>query len=213
MIYGHTLVQDVARYLSDYDTTQPEYQHVEWTQTDLQTYFTLSVQSLALVMPTLFTKTIEVPITNGVIDLPSDCTHYIKSVFVRRPDGSISLSLRELPPSGSTYRMPRPVCAGNTGSTEVQLISGSTSAVQKTLSVAGAPLGTLAVLCGCTPEISSVDAGVDIPASYKPVIFWWMVSYAMGTDIESVPMRERSDAYWARGTGLLPSLQPKQKVR
>jgi hypothetical protein len=56
------------------------------------------------------------------------------------------------------------------------------------------------------------SAEISMSGKYEPVVFWWMVSMAFGTDIEAAPMRERSDAYWKRGGDILTMLSPKAQV-
>jgi hypothetical protein len=61
-------------------------------------------------------------------------------------------------------------------------------------------------MCACVPAVGSADENIALSPMFQPVIYNWMVSYALGTDIEAVPMRERSDAYWKRGLDLLSAV-------
>ncbi|HQL53493.1 MAG TPA: hypothetical protein PLQ87_02210, partial [Phycisphaerae bacterium] len=55
---------------------------------------------------------------------------------------------------------------------------------------------------------------LDLPAKYEAVLFNWMVSYAMGTEVEAVALRQRSDEHWRRGGDLLNlSMAARQTAR
>jgi hypothetical protein len=209
-MYGRDLIPQVARYLSDYDNS-PEFQYVEWTQSDLLDYFRLSVQSLALLHPSAFTRTLDAPIQNGMAILPDDCTQYIKTVGMKDVRGIMSFAVKELPKTASTYRVGRPVCepssAAGLGTTVQMVGAAADSAGQKTLAVSPTTaMGSVAVLCSCVPAVGSADESVVLGPMFQPVIYNWMISYALGTDMEAVPMRERSDTYWKRGLDLLSAV-------
>jgi hypothetical protein len=209
-MYGRELIPQVARYLSDYDNS-PEFQYVEWTQSDLLDYFRLSVQSLALLHPGAFTRMLDAPIQNGMAVIPDECTQYVKTVGMKDARGVMSFTVKEIPKTVSTYRVGRPVCepVGATGlGTTVQMVGAAAdSAGQKTLAVSPTnATGSVAVLCACVPAVGSADESVALSPMFQPVIYNWMISYALGTDMEAVPMRERSDAYWKRGVDLLSAV-------
>lgn len=211
-MYGRELIPQVARYLSDYDNS-PEFQYVEWTQADLLDYFRLSVQSLALLHPSAFTRTLDAPIQNGMAVLPDDCTQYVKTVGVKDARGIMSFAVKEMPKSASTYRVGRPVCepagatASGTGVTVQMVGAAADSAGQKTLAVSPTTAtGSVSVLCSCVPAVGSADESIALSPMFQPVIYNWMISYALGTDMEAVPMRERSDTYWKRGVDLLSAV-------
>ena len=62
--------------------------------------------------------------------------------------------------------------------------------------------GSLLVRCVVTEQLTEGSV-LQLPAARRAVIFNWMVSYAFGTETESVGLRARSDEHWRRGADLL----------
>ncbi len=214
MIPAGKLLEDVSRYLTDYDETNKKHQFVEWTKLDLMHYLRISVLLATSAMPRKFAKQIKVTLNGQTpIQLPPECEQFLGIVTGTDADGK-RIELREAPKEDTIYTIRRELCgttstSGKPAAISVRQSNSNDDALDITPHDAQ---GTLTVDCYCPPAIDGPDSHIDIPKSYEPVIFWWMVSMAFGTDIESVPMRERSDAYWARGVGTLTALAPMARV-
>jgi hypothetical protein len=207
MINAGTLIKEVARYLTDFDETEKKFQHVEWTKLDLFMYLRMSLVMASSSLPKRFSKQVTVSLTGeSPVKLPTECEQYLGTVAAIDADGTRHTNIRELPRDSTIYTMRRSVCADGTSKvSSVRQSSSSDTAVEVIPGDAG---GKLVVDCFCPPSLSSPDGEIDMPSAFEPVLFWWMVSMAFGTDIESVPMRERSDAYWSRGVTALMMVSP-----
>lgn len=200
MIEVGQLLQDVARYLSDYDSTAPEHQHVTWSEADLRSYLQLALSSLASVRKEDFSRRIEIPLTGeGLVGLPSECDELLAVVGRRRPDGTIDTSVRT---KRDVRAIDRPVCKARSSGEpliEVDISQAGAREVEVDPPVQG---GSLLVRCVVTEQLTEGSV-LQLPAARRAVIFNWMVSYAFGTETESVGLRARSDEHWRRGADLL----------
>jgi hypothetical protein len=205
------LITRVGRYLTDYDSTDPAYQHVEWSKRDLQDYIQTAALMLSAAVPDASTCRRNIPLVgDSVVDLPDGCNDVLKVLAYVDAAGKQQVNVREIKEAAGMYVSTRPVCAGTATATAGQSITvrhmtdaGDTLIVEPALKG-----GHLMVTCACSPDMSSPTAVVNMAAKYEPIIFWWAVSMAFGTDIESASMRERSDVYWERGAALLRAVAP-----
>ena len=215
MIRAAGLIEDVARYLSDFDSTDPEFAFTTWSRADLASYLRMSLASLMSVRPREFSKRVEIPMTGtDIVDLPDECDQLLSVVGYRRADGTLDTTVREVKEAKRPISS-RAVCAGSTTSGDGN--------VQVLLADAGprdfivTPVlhdGSMVVRCSVEPALEGGDALLDLPAKYEAVLFNWMVSYAMGTEVEAVALRQRSDEHWRRGGDLLNlSLSARQTAR
>lgn len=207
MVEVDSLLTEVARYLSDYDSTIPEHQHVTWSKEDLRSYLRNALAALASVREEDFSRRLEVPLTGDeLVSLPSECDRLLAVVGRRRPDGTIDTSVRT---KADIPAINRPVCTTRTGGealVEVDVVSAGSRDVLVQPAVSG---GSLLVRCVVTDALEPGTV-LQIPGARRAVLFNWMVSYAMGTETESAGLRARSDEHWRRGADLL-GLSPYQR--
>lgn len=215
MIRTAGLIESVARYLSDFDSTDEEFNFTTWSKSDIASYLRMSLASLMSVRPKDFSKRVEIPMTGtDIVDLPDECDQLLSIVGYRRADGTLDTTVREVKESTRPISS-RAVCAGPTGQGDGN--------VQVRLADAGprdfivTPVlhdGSMVVRCSVEPALLDGDAELDLPAKYEAVLFNWMVSYAMGTEVEAVALRQRSDEHWRRGGDLLNlSMAARQSAR
>lgn len=213
MIKASSLVEQVARYLTDFDATDPAYQHVEWSKKDLLDYFRLAVLMVRAASPDSSTCRKELELTGEVLlELPEGCDDLLKVLGYVDAAGKLYTNIRMVKDEGEVFTTSRPVCeASRTSSAsftmKLDVAAGDVITLEPPQSS-----GKLILACSCTPSMDDASAEVPMNSKYEPVVFWWMVSMAFGTDIEAAPMRERSDQYWDRGVTLLRLLNPKATV-
>lgn len=204
MIYAKELITEVARYLSDYDEAgEPEYQFREWSERDLLSYFKLAISTIAMADPKLFSTTVSVPISDtGLIALPPECEDCLGILQYISDDGKVT----NQPPYTEkvSFTTTRPTCGGIDPKKVVPSVVRTTNDRRVLLSTPVGTGGKLILSCSNSPNITTVDGKVDIPARYSGAVFNLMVSYAYGVDIESAVMRARSDEHWSRASALLP---------
>jgi hypothetical protein len=203
MIRAGTLIEDVARYLSDFDSTEPEFNHTTWSAMDLRGYLRMSLASLMSARPNDFSKVVEIPMTGtDIVPLPTECDQLLSIVGYRRTDGTLDTTVRSVA-SSTRPVMARAVCTNasvDPGSLQVEIADAGPRDFVMKPAVTG---GTMVVRCVVEPALSDPNAVLELPGKYEAVLFNWMVSYAMGTEAESVALRQRSDEHWKRGSDLL----------
>lgn len=210
MIRAASLIQRVGRYLTDYDSTDEAYQHVEWSKQDLLDYFRIAVATVVAAVPSASTCRVELPLTGDLLlDLPDGCDSLLRVVGFIDAAGKLHTNIKLQKNNSDVFVANRPVCApGKNTSTNFTVNLDEDAGDVVTIDPPQTS-GRLVLACSVVPEVNAEDAEVDLSSSLEPVVFWWMVSMAFGTDIEAAPMRERSDAYWKRGTDLLVLSNPK----
>ena len=213
MIKAASLIERVGRYLTDYDATDEAYQHVEWSKKDLLDYFRLAVLMVRAASPDAYTCRKELELSGEVLlDLPDGCDDLLKVLGYVDASGKLYTNIRMIEDEGDVFTSSRPVCsAGRMTPANFTLKLDTTAGDVITLDPPQSS-GKLLLACSCTPNMDDPNGDIDMKQKYEPVVFWWMVSMAFGTDIEAAPMRERSDQYWDRGATLLRMLNPKATV-
>lgn len=213
MIKASSLYEKVARYLTDFDSTDAAYQHVEWSRADLRDYFRLAVLMVRAAAPDSITCRKEMELVGETLmDLPEGCDDLLKVLGFMDSTGKLHTNVRVIKEDSDVFVSSRPVCAAgripaSSITVKVDAVAGDVITVE--------PEGTrgkLILSCSCSPDMEDEDAEVAMSGKYEPVVFWWMVSMAFGTDIESTPMRERSDQYWNRGVVLMRMLNSKAVI-
>lgn len=204
MIAVNPLLIDVARYLTDYDSTSPQDQHVTWTRPDLVSYLQLAMAALQASVAQAFSRTLEMPLTGADVErLPAECDEYLGLVGYRRADGTLDTTARD----NRTRRtiVARPLCPSPDGTIGTPTIIIDPEGPRDAIVTPPTSVGSLVIRCSCTPVIDflATDAAIDLQPKYRAVLFNWMVAYAYGTETESTPLRERSDAHWKRGGDML----------
>lgn len=210
MIYSANLVETVSRYLTDFDTNDPDYQYVHWSKADLAVYFKQAVVMVGIADSTAAKCVKELPLTGEPFyELPDGCDTVVRAIAYRDAFGTVSTNVRLTKEDKEKFVIGRPVCASDNPSNKALAIRVTSDGSDFIYVDSDHKDGTIILSCSCTPEVNGDIA--DLSSKYEPIVFWWMVSMAFGTDIESAPMRERSDAYWKRGADLLMLMSPKAK--
>lgn len=213
MIRAASLIKQVARYLTDYDSTDAAYQHVEWSEQDLADYFRQAVFMVTAADPKAHTCRVELEIGGEqLVDLPEKCDTLLQVLGFMDASGKLYTNLKVNIEDEAPFTVARPTCAATRGVSpgfDLRIASTSNDTI---IFDPAPPTGKLIMSCACVPDVLGETADVDMAVKYEPVVFWWMVSMAFGTDIEAAPMRERSDQYWSRGVDILKLLSPKATV-
>jgi hypothetical protein len=213
MIRAASLIQRVGRYLTDFDSTDDAYQHVEWSKQDLLDYFRLAITMVRAADPSSSTCRKELELTGEqLLDLPEGCDDLIKVLGFIDAKGELHTNIKLQKPDADVFVANRPVCAAGRFSPTNFTVSIDAEAGDVITIEPPQTSGKLVLSCSCLPDMEDESAEISMNGKYEPVVFWWMVSMAFGTDIEAAPMRERSDAYWKRGGDILMMLSPKAQV-
>lgn len=213
MIRADNLITRVARYLTDFDSTDKAYQHVEWSKTDLLDYFRTAVTMVAAADSTASTCRKELPLVGeSILDLPEGCDELLKVIGYVDASGKLFTNIKLQKNEDDVFTSTRPVCEPGRATpaafaVRLDEFAGDIITIEPPQSS-----GHLVLACSCYPDADDESAVVNMSGKYEPVVFWWMVSMAFGTDVEAVPMRERSDKYWDRGAALLMIMSPKARV-
>lgn len=210
MIQAGALIKRVARYLTDFDETDEAYQHVEWSERDLMDYLRLATTLVRVADKSAVTCRKEMPLTGDpFLDLPEGCESLLRIIGYVDASGVTHTNVRlQRVEEDAPLVVNRPVCTPTRSSTgfTVKVDEGAGDVVTVEPSTAG---GHLVIVCSCELDDFNEEVPIKLSAKYEPVLFWMMVSMAFGTDIEAVPMRERSDAYWTRAVETLLMLAPR----
>lgn len=214
MIRAASLIEKVARYLTDFDSTDPEFQHVEWSKTDLLDYLQTAITMVSAASLTASVCRTEVELgDDAIIEIPEQCSELLKILGFVDSRGELHTNINLQKNEEEVYTSTRPVCAASRTSSPTNFTVRWDKMAGDFLTIDPAqPGGKLLLACSCTPEINDANGTIRLGSKYEPVVFWWMVSMAFGTDIESVPMRERSDMYWGRGADILLMLDPDSTI-
>lgn len=205
-ITARTLIEDVSRYLSDYDEDES---YVHWTKEDLLSYFKRAISIVAITKRDKFTRKTEVKLVEGALqDVPTSCESDIKVWGLADENGVVKTIARK---SKLTYypTLGRPVCKGKVkGDTEYKLRSYEYSEDNPRQIVVDPPVpagtnATLVISCYMPPDVTSEDSSIDLGADAEAAVFEFMLYYAWGVDIEDNANRERSDSHWNKAIQLL----------
>ncbi len=209
MTSASALIEDVARYLSDFEEDES---YVHWSREDLLSYFRLAVNIVATTKKDLFTKRTEIPLVEGSVqEVPTSCKSDITVIGQADENGVIKERPRKLllnmyPVLG------RPICKSKVKPSEsnkieykmkgYDYITEDHRQIQVEPPVPAGFEGSLVLTCYSPPDVSAPDAEVDLQGS-EPAIFELMLYYAWGVDIEDTATRERSNTHWQNAMTLL----------
>lgn len=205
MVKVEELIQDVSRYLSDYDE---DVQYVHWTEDDLLSYAQLAVGVLANLDKKHFTKTIDVELVEGSAQpLPDTCAEFNR-VQGQKEGGVITRIARRIKLGffPELNRKPCYACRGQKGDYKLKSYSfdeEDSSTIYVDPPVASGQTGTISITCYSSPTVDSASDVLDIGQDMKPVLFELMLYYAWGVDIEDESTRERSNIHWQNAMTLL----------
>lgn len=213
MIRAASIIEKVARYLTDFDSTDAQYQHVEWSKQDLLDYLQTAVTMVSAASPTANVCRTEIEIGDDpFLELPEQCSELLKILGFVDQNGKLHTNINLQKNEEEVYTSTRPVCTPSKGSGAGFTVRWDSMGGDILTLEPPQPGGKLLLACSCTPDIADPNGTIKLGAKYEPVVFWWMVSMAFGTDIEAVPMRERSDAYWNRGADILLMVDPDANI-
>lgn len=205
-ITARTLIEDVARYLSDFDEDES---YVHWSQEDLLSYFKLAVGIVSITKRDKFTRRTEVNLVEGALqDVPSNCESDIKVLGIADENGVVTKIARQAKLS-KFPSLGRPVCKGKVkAGTPYKLNSYEYSEENPRQIIVDPPVppgveATLVITCYIPPDITSIDSAIDLGADVEAAVFELMLYYAWGVDIEDNANRERSDSHWNKAVQLL----------
>ena len=198
------LIHDVSSYLSDQELGF-EFEH--WSNADLFSYYKLAVAAVASRKPALFVKATVVQLKPGAQqDLPAPCENIVDQ-YVTNAAG---VRLRATTIKSAQFAFLSSCVSVDAVDYTPKSVSFLPGAAQSFLVEPPAPPGvntTVQVNCFAPPEITSTDAEVSIPGTFKPVIFEMMLYYAFGVDTESVASRSRSEFHFANAMLLIAPMR------
>nr|DAR25190.1 MAG TPA: head to tail adaptor [Caudoviricetes sp.] len=205
-IAARTLIEDVARYLSDYDEDES---YVHWTQEDLLSYFKRAIGIVSIVKRDKFTRITEIKLVEGILqEVPSTCESDVKVLGLADENGTLKSIARKA--THTKYpALGRPICKGRVkGNKDYKLNSYEYSDENPRYILVDPPVpantdATLVITCYTPPDVTSLDSEVDLGADIESAIFELMLYYAWGVDIEDNANRERSDSHWNKAIQLL----------
>lgn len=205
-ISASSLIEDVARYLSDFEEDES---YVHWTQEDLLSYFKRAVQIVAITKRDKFIRKLEFPLQVGAVqDIPEACESDVSVYGVLDENGVVQERPRKA--KLSTYpKLGRPMCSSKIkSSTGYKMKSYELDPENPRVLLVDPPLkqgdeATLVVSCYQPPHITGMDSTVDIGGDLEPAIFELMLYYAWGVDIEDAATRERSNTHWTNAMTLM----------
>lgn len=205
-ISANSLIEDVARHLSDYDDDES---YVHWTREDLLSYCRLATSLLVGLHRERFIKRAEIKMVEGAIqDVPEQCESNITVQGMADKNGVITRRVRQA--RLSVYpSLGRPTCKVKAkSSTGYEMSSYDFSEGDGRHIIVDPPVppdteATLVISCYQPPTITSADDIISLGADLEAVLFEFMLYYAWSVDIEDAMSRERSVQHWNNAITLL----------
>ena len=119
-ITANSLIEDVARYLSDYDEDEV---YVHWTREDLLSYFKRAISIVAMTNRSKFVKKTEIKLVEGALqDVPNHCESDVSVYGLLDENGVVTERVRRA--RLSIYpTLGRPVCSSRIKSKTYKLRS------------------------------------------------------------------------------------------
>lgn len=204
-ITASSLIEDVARYLSDYEEDES---YVHWTREDLLSYFKRAVSVVALTNHKRFIKKTEIKLVAGAVqDVPEICESDVSVLGLADENGVV----RERARRSRIWAYPsigRPVCSSKVKGTGYQLKSYDFDPENERTIIVEPPVpddaeATLVISCFQPPQITSEDSVLELGEQLESAVFELMLYYAWGVDIEDNASRERSNTHWTNAMTLM----------
>lgn len=202
MTTGADIVNSVSKYLDDQELG---YEFTHWTEEELFEYLRMALDVIASTNRSKHSKHVEFPLVPGSLQtIPKNC---VAPAVVGYTDVyGIVQPVRKLTKEPSSG-IGKPLCSATT-SGEYRLQSWAKSADdQNTVWVyPPVPQGvntTMVVSCYSPPNPQTLEEELDITPEERAAVFELMLYYAFGTDVESVPNRERSEAHFNKAFTIL----------
>lgn len=203
-ITASSLVEDVARYLSDYEEDES---YVHWTQEDLLSYYKKAIGIIAATNKKRFFKRTEIELKEGAYqEVPEHCQSDVSVQGVSidgKPAARVRrASLTAFPPLG------RPMCRTKIKGSGYTMNSYEIDPTNERTIIVDPPVpagvnASLVLTCYQPPEVSGADSSIDLGADMEAAVFELMLYYAWGVDIEDTASRERSNQHWTNAMQLL----------
>lgn len=205
MITASSLIEDVARYLSDYEEDEA---YVHWTREDLLSYFKRAVGIVATTNQKKFYKKTEIKLVEGVLqDVPDICESDVSVYGLADENGVVTQRARRSR-IGSYPKLGRPVCSGRVKSDAYKLNSYDIDPENPRQIIVDPPVpagvdATLVISCYQPPVVTGEESSIELGAELEAAVFELMLYYAWGVDIEDVANRERSNTHWHNAMTIL----------
>ena len=204
-ISANSLIEDVARYLSDYEEDEA---YVHWTKEDLLSYFKRAISIVAMTNQKRFVKKTEVKLVAGILqDVPESCESDVTVYGMANEDGVVTERARRIK-IGLYPKLGRPVCSSRVKSDTYKLSSYDIDESNPRQIIVDPPVpegtdATLIISCYQPPVVTSEDSAVELGADLESAVFELMLYYAWGVDIEDQANRERSNQHWNNAMTLM----------
>lgn len=206
MLAVSTLIEDVARYLSEFDEDES---YVHWTKEDLLSYARYAIGVVGTIKKDKFIKRTEIKMKPGAVqDVPENCESNVSVIGQADENGVV----RELPKKLKITKFPklgRVKCESRVKTdSEYKLTSYEYDQTDPTRILVDPPVpdgvdATLVISCYMPPSISSDSDTITAGSELEPVIFELMLYYAFGVDIEDSSSQQRSQQHWNNAMTLL----------
>lgn len=204
-ISANSLIEDVARYLSDYEEDEA---YVHWTKEDLLSYFKRAISIVAMTNQKRFVKKTEVKLVAGILqDVPESCESDVTVYGMANEDGVVTERARRTK-IGLYPKLGRPVCSSHVKSDTYKLSSYDIDESNPRQIIVDPPVpegtdATLIISCYQPPVVTSENSAVELGADLESAVFELMLYYAWGVDIEDQANRERSNQHWNNAMTLM----------
>lgn len=215
-ITANSLIEDVARYLSDYDEDEA---YVHWTREDLLSYFKRAISIVAMTNQKKFVKKTEIKLVEGILqDVPDHCESDVSVYGLADENGVVTERARRTR-IGFYPKLGRPVCSSRIKSNTYKLNSYDIDPDNPRQIIVDPPVpagteATLVISCYQPPVVTSEDSAIDMGADLESAVFELMLYYAWGVDIEDTANRERSNQHWNNAMTLMKlNLEMQQRAR
>lgn len=190
-----SIIEDVARYLSDYSYDE---QYVHWSEDDLLSYAKLAVNIIGTLNKKAFTHTSVVDLREGSYqELPEDVAELV-SIHGQVIDGVVQpparmVDVKKFPALG------RPICGNKKSQYKIDSIAYYEE--DRRVFYVSPPVekgqdAKVQVSYYKPPVVTSADEELTLDSDYVPALFELMLYYAWGIDIEDTASRERSQMHW-----------------
>lgn len=204
-ITASSLVEDVARYLSDYDEDEA---YVHWTREDLLSYFKRAVGIVTATNRKKFYKRTEIKMVEGILqDVPDHCESDVTVYGQADERGVVTERVRQTR-IGAYPKLGRPMCSSRVKSSTYKLNYYDIDPSNPRQIIVDPPVppgteATLVISCYQPPVFTGGDGELDLGSDLEAAVFELMLYYAWGVDIEDTASRERSNTHWQNAMSIM----------